>query len=220
LRSPPRNHSDLKGRRIPPGQPRFASHPAIYRFISLAATFSPRSSGRYRRPGSLAKAGSLASDRLGAWLDGHEQQMRGMCGRPPERKKNLLVRYSAQSGADMCAASGTAHMPRAWMGVRGSGPIQCHALEAPCHGLVFPIPSHRLMRHTSPLTFLHPQQPRRRERLCGRDWSLINPTLGHQGPDDASHLVGQRHPDQHWRLAGQHAGDPRACRNPVAGRPA
>jgi hypothetical protein len=145
---------------------------------------------------------------------------RDMCGRPPERKKNLRVRYSAQSGADMCAASGTAHMPRAWMGVRGSGPIQCHALEAPCHGLVFPIPSHRLMRHTSPLTFLHPQQPRRRERLCGRDWSLINPTLGHQRPDDASHLVGERHPDQHWRLAGQHAGDPRACRNPVAGRPA
>ncbi len=43
--------------------------------------------------------------------------------------------------ADMCAASTAAHMPRARMGVRGSGPIQNHVLDAPVAKLVFLIPS-------------------------------------------------------------------------------
>src|SRR3954449_4999364 len=44
-------------------------------------------------------------------------------------------------------------------GVRGSGPIQSHALEAPCCTLVFLIPSHRPLRHPSPSTFLRPNSP-------------------------------------------------------------
>jgi hypothetical protein len=43
--------------------------------------------------------------------------------------------------ADMCAAFDAAHMPRARMGVRGSGPNQNHVLEAPVAKLVFLIPS-------------------------------------------------------------------------------
>jgi hypothetical protein len=73
---------------------------------------------------------------------------RDMCGRPFWRKKILLDRWSAWSGADMCTAFDAARcMPRARMGVRGSGPIQRRALEALCHGLVFLTPSHRPLRH-------------------------------------------------------------------------
>src|SRR3954465_14532390 len=64
-----------------------------------------------------------------------------MCGRPLWRKKNFLDWCSARSGADMCAAFDAAHTPQARMGVRGSGPNQSHALEAPVAKLVFLIPS-------------------------------------------------------------------------------
>ena len=72
---------------------------------------------------------------------GARQKVCDMCGRPARRKRNLQDQSSARSGADMCAASNAAHMPRARMGVRGSGPIQDHALEAPVAKLVFLIPS-------------------------------------------------------------------------------
>ena len=64
-----------------------------------------------------------------------------MCGRPLRSKRNLQERCGPWSGADMCAASVAAHTPQARMGVRGSGPIQGHALEAPVAKLVFLIPS-------------------------------------------------------------------------------
>jgi hypothetical protein len=64
-----------------------------------------------------------------------------MCGRPTRRKRNLQDQSSARSGADMCAALNAAHTPRARMGVRGSGPIQAHALAAPVAKLVFLTPS-------------------------------------------------------------------------------
>ena len=64
-----------------------------------------------------------------------------MCGRLLWRKKNFLDWCSARSGADMCAAFDAAHTPQARMGVRGSGPSQAHALEAPVAKLVVPIPS-------------------------------------------------------------------------------
>src|SRR3954449_2605109 len=67
-----------------------------------------------------------------------------MCGRPLWRKKNFLDWCSARSGADMCAAFDAAHTPQARMGVRGSGPNQAHALEAPVAKLVFLIPSQSL----------------------------------------------------------------------------
>ena len=54
-----------------------------------------------------------------------------LCGRPFGSKRNLRERFGTWSGADMCAASAAARfMPRAQMGVRRSGPIQAHALEA------------------------------------------------------------------------------------------
>src|SRR5215217_9230456 len=55
-----------------------------------------------------------------------------MCGRPFRSKRNLQERCGPWSGADMCAAfdAAQAHTPQARMGVRRSGPIQAHALEA------------------------------------------------------------------------------------------
>src|SRR4051812_40540341 len=64
-----------------------------------------------------------------------------MCGRPLRSKRNLQERCGPWSGADMCAAFDAAHTPQARMGVRGSGPIQAHALEALVAKLVFLIPS-------------------------------------------------------------------------------
>src|SRR3954451_23890263 len=64
-----------------------------------------------------------------------------MCGRPLRSKRNLRERCGTWSGADMCAAFDAAHTPQARMGVRGSGPIQAHALEALVVKLVFLIRS-------------------------------------------------------------------------------
>src|SRR4051812_31585679 len=65
-----------------------------------------------------------------------------MCGRSLRSKRNLRERCGPWSGADMCSASAAARsMPRAQMGVRRSGPIQAHALEALVGKLVFPIRS-------------------------------------------------------------------------------
>src|SRR5215210_1963845 len=75
-----------------------------------------------------------------------------MCGRPFRSKRNLRERCGTWSGADMCAASAAAHTPRAQMGVRRSGPIQAHALEA----LVAKLVSRSgllTVRHPSPSTF-------------------------------------------------------------------
>src|SRR4051794_28946484 len=64
-----------------------------------------------------------------------------MCGRPLRSKRNLQERCGTWSGADMCAAFDAAHTPPAQMGVRRSGPIQAHALEALVAKLVFLIRS-------------------------------------------------------------------------------
>src|SRR3954451_11380046 len=64
-----------------------------------------------------------------------------MCGRPLRCKRNLRERCGTWSGADMCAAFDAAHTPQAQMGVRRSGPIQAHALEALVAKLVFLIRS-------------------------------------------------------------------------------
>src|SRR3954453_6839497 len=60
---------------------------------------------------------------------------------PALAQEDFLDWCSARSGADMCAAFDAAHTPQARMGVRGSGPNQSHALEAPVAKLVFLIPS-------------------------------------------------------------------------------
>jgi hypothetical protein len=64
-----------------------------------------------------------------------------MCGCPLRSKRNLQERCGPWSGADMCAAFDAAHTPQARMGVRGSGPIQAHALDPLVVKLVFQIPS-------------------------------------------------------------------------------
>src|SRR4051794_19744139 len=81
-----------------------------------------------------------------------------MCGRPLRSKRNL-ERCGTWSGADMCAAFDAAHTPRAQMGVRGSGPIQGHALEALVAKLVFLI---RSLDRAPSLSFdpPTPRQPR------------------------------------------------------------
>jgi hypothetical protein len=67
-----------------------------------------------------------------------------MCGRPLRCKKNLRT-GAARDRVLPCVRPlmRRDHMPRARMGVRGSGPHQCRALAAPCHGLVLLTPPHR-----------------------------------------------------------------------------
>src|SRR4051812_21561689 len=96
-------------------------------------------------PEPLSQSTEAAQDRregvqdpAGSRLD---YKLCDMCGRPLWRKKNFRDWCSARSGADMCAALDAAHTPQARMGVRGSGPNQAHALEAPVAKLVFLIPS-------------------------------------------------------------------------------
>src|SRR4051794_13702684 len=90
------------------------------------------------------------------------QKLCDMCGRPLRSKRNLQERCGTWSGADMCAAFDAAHTPRAQMGVRGSGPIQAHALEALVAKLVFLIRS--LDRAPSLSSDLPtPRQPRGRD---------------------------------------------------------
>src|SRR3954452_22928137 len=85
-----------------------------------------------------------------------------MCGRPLRSKRNLQERCGLWSGADMCAAFDAAHTPQARMGVRGSGPIQAHALEALVAKLVFLI---RSLDRAPSLSFdlPTPRQPRGRD---------------------------------------------------------
>src|SRR3954447_13411110 len=71
----------------------------------------------------------------------NEQLKSDMCGRPLRSKRNLEERCGPWSGADMCAAFDAAHTPQARMGVRRSGPIQAHALDALVAKLVFLIRS-------------------------------------------------------------------------------
>jgi hypothetical protein len=141
-------------------------------------------------------------------LSAHHVRVCDMCGRPTRRKRNLQDQSSARSGADMCAASNAAHTPRARMGVRGSGPIHAPRARGACRKAGFPDPVSVTVAPFLSFDLPAPQQPRRCNRLRGGTWSLISSTLGHQGPDDPGHLVGQGHPHQHRRLARQHAGHP------------
>ena len=175
----------------------------ISSLLASTASSEPRRSGR----GGTRPVLPLNMDQWAAHRA--RLQQRDMCGRPFRSKRNLQERCSAWSGADMCSAFAAARsMPRARMGVRGSGPTQSRALEARCHVLVFPIPS--LDRCAIPL--LRPSHPstasRSWWRLGRHDRSSIHLTLGQQSPDDPGHLVGQRDPHQHRRLAGQHAPKP------------
>jgi hypothetical protein len=63
------------------------------------------------------------------------------CVDAPSDARRIFGSVQRVVRADMCAAFDAAHMPRARMGVRGSGPIHNHVLEAPVAKLVFLIPS-------------------------------------------------------------------------------
>jgi hypothetical protein len=66
----------------------------------------------------------------------------GTCVDAPGNARRIFGFGAARgSDADMCAAFDAAHMPRARMGVRGSGPNQIYALEALVPKLVCLIPS-------------------------------------------------------------------------------
>src|SRR3954449_9315849 len=113
----------------------------IVRIAPLKSSFDRRfsfSTRAFRIIGHLRFGGAYAARMLNA---GQTPKLCDMCGRPLWRKKNFLDWCSARSGADMCAAFDAAHTPQARMGVRGSGPNQSHALEAPVAKLVFLIPS-------------------------------------------------------------------------------
>jgi hypothetical protein len=120
--------------------------------------------------------------------------------------------------AAMCAVRDVANRLRARKGARRSGPNQSQVLAA----LVDKLSRFRLVDHCaiSLLRSSHAQQSHSRERLCRRGWSLVNPASRHESPDDASHLVGQRHPHQHRRLARYHTRHPRAHGSPIASYPA
>src|SRR5215213_3296795 len=91
--------------------------------------------GAGRRPNTPSEA------RAGPGRSATPTRVCDMCGRPLRSKRNLRERCGSWSGADMCAAFGAAHTPRAQMGVRRSGPTQAHALEALVVKLVFLIRS-------------------------------------------------------------------------------
>jgi Helicase HerA, central domain len=112
-------------------------------------------------------------------------------------------------------AGGAIHLPRARMGVRGSGSNQNRVLEARCRKLVFPIPSRQPLRHTLLPTILHLRRPHDRARviLRRRDRSSVDPALRQQCPVDPRCLVSRCHRYQHPRLACRHSGEPRSRRS-------
>src|SRR3954452_6499837 len=110
--------------------------------------------------------------------------------------------------------------PRARMGVRGSGPHHWNALEALPMRLVLLTPPHRrcaipVLRPPHAVDSLTPVH-----RLSGHGRSSIHPALGEQRPGHTGVLVRQSYDDQHGRLAGEHAGQPRAGRHTLALSPA
>src|SRR5215212_4580053 len=110
------------------------------------------------------------------------QTVGDMCGRPLRSKRNLQERCGPWSGADMCAAFDAAHTPQARMGVRGSGPIQAHALEALVAKLVFLIRS--LDRAPSLSCDLPtPRQPRGRDGTYTAATGARSAYLGNPGQE-------------------------------------
>lgn len=128
----------------------------------------------------------------------------------PLRKRLLRDEFRALSGADMYPAFIAAIvLPRARMVFADWVQIKAACSKALCCPLVLPIPSHD---RCAKLLFalFRSDVLATADDLHRRGRSLVNATSGHQGPDDARHLVRQRHPHQHWRLARQHPTQPGA----------
>ena len=94
-------------------------------------------------------------------------------------------------------------VPRARMVFEDRIQIKAACSEALCCTLVFPIPSHDYCAKLLVPSYA-PTSSRLTNALRRRSRSLVDATPDHQGPDDPRHLVGQRDPHQHRRLARQH----------------
>src|SRR5689334_9875015 len=138
-----------------------------------------------------------------------------MCGRPRGSKKNLQDRRGA-CRVLTCVRPLMRRSPAA--GPYGSLRIGSNSIwraRGACPSSGFSNPVSRPLRHTLPLTFQRPTASRRR-RLHGRDRSCVFLACVEQGPNDARHLVGERHPDQHRRLVAHQACQPGTRRGAVA----
>src|SRR3954451_25472149 len=101
----------------------------------------------------------------------------------------------------MCPASDAVNeLPRARMGVRGSGPHHWNALEALPVSLVLLVPPYRRCAITCPSPA---------DRSCGDGWSLIDSSLGQKCPRYAGVLIGKGDDDEHGRLTREHPAQPR-----------
>nr|BAH90374.1 hypothetical protein [uncultured bacterium] len=119
--------------------------------------------------------------------------------------RGVADQFRALSGADMYPASVAAIvMPRARMVFADQVPNQRRVLAGTLLQAGSSDPVSRPLRQTSPCP-LPLRRPRDLDGLhrCGR--SPVDVTVSHQSPDDARHLVRQRDPHQHRRLARQHS---------------
>src|SRR3712207_1735173 len=105
--------------------------------MSLLTMLRRPCSGWSADPGRIS---TLLQSRWGA--DVPSRAALGTCVDAPGNARRIFGLVQRVVRADMCAASNAAlHMPRARMGVRGSGPNQIYALEALVPKLVCLIPS-------------------------------------------------------------------------------
>ncbi len=117
-----------------------------------------------------------------------------------------VIRCGRVSGLEDAAC----HAPRACMEICRSDPVRFPALGSAVSSKMV-LPTRSLDR--LPLRSLAPSHIRRQPddtNLCGgRPRIPVILSLAQQRPSRARHSVGQRHGDQHLRLAGQHPCKPR-----------
>ena len=116
-----------------------------------------------------------------------------------------VVRCIRVSGLSIAAF----HLPRARMEMRGAGPNRLRELESSPFEYRFSRSRlvDRLPLHCPP-TCLRSRRYPFACRSGGRRWLPADLPVCYQRPCDARHPVGQRHRDQHPRLARQHPGQP------------
>ena len=120
--------------------------------------------------------------------------------------RRKVVRRIRVSGLSIAAC----HSPRARMEMRGSGPNRLLELESSPFGPGFPDPVSMTVCPYIVLRPAHipPGAIRAPARLGDRRRFPVDFLVRHQRPGDARHPIGQRHCNQHTRLARQHPGQP------------
>ena len=108
---------------------------------------------------------------------------------------------------------GRKRQPPACMGVRGLGPDHPKRAPSTVESPGCPSPVSPTVAPYSPSA--HPYVLAIRVSLRRRR-SSVGATFDQQGPDDASHLVGQSDGDLHFRFASQHLRKPRPPRCPAS----